>query len=79
MTSVTRKRLLELTLLDIDRATVAARLDVSVPMLERWVAGQSLMQDGKLARLLDLLDETHGNTILDTRSDREAPWSTGAD
>jgi hypothetical protein len=57
MTSVTRKRLLELTLLDIDRATVAARLDVPVAMLERWVAGQLLMPDGKLARLLDLLDE----------------------
>ena len=79
MTSVTRKRLLELTLLDIDRATVAARLDVPVAMLERWVAGQLLMPDGKLARLLDLLGETHGNTILDTRSDREAPWWTRAD
>jgi hypothetical protein len=48
-------------------------------MLERWAAGQLVMPDGKLARLLDLLDETHGNTILDTRSDREAPWLTRAD
>jgi len=58
MTSTPRTRLLELALLRIDSSVVAARLDVSIATLERWLAGHTLMPDGKLARLLELLDET---------------------
>jgi DNA-binding transcriptional regulator YiaG len=36
---------------------MAARLEVSIALLERWLAGQAAMPDGKLVRLLELLDE----------------------
>ena len=36
---------------------MAARLEVSIALLERWLAGETAMPDGKLVRLLELLDE----------------------
>lgn len=60
MTSITRRRLLELAVARIGRAAVAARLGVPVAILKDWLAGESELPDGKLAPLVDLLDETDG-------------------
>jgi hypothetical protein len=58
MPSTTRKRLLELAVSRIGRAAVAARLRVPLAILSDWLAGETPIPDGKLAPLIDLLDET---------------------
>jgi hypothetical protein len=58
MTSITRRRLLELAVSRIGRAAVAARLGVPAAILDDWLAGQTQIPDGKLVPLIDLLDAT---------------------
>jgi hypothetical protein len=61
MTSITRKRLLQLAAARIGNTALAARLGVPVAILKDWLAGETELPDGKLAPLVDLLDETDGH------------------
>jgi hypothetical protein len=58
MTSITRRRLLELAVSRIGRAAVAGRLGVPAVILDDWLAGQTEIPDAKLVPLIDLLDAT---------------------
>ena len=58
MSKSTRQRLLELMMARIGKSALAASLDVPCAILADWLNGASVMPDGKLIALIDLIDET---------------------
>jgi hypothetical protein len=58
MSKSTRQRLLELMIARIGRRALAASLGVPCAILLDWISGESLMPDGKLIALIDLIDQT---------------------
>jgi hypothetical protein len=58
MSKSTRQRLLELMMARIGKSALAAALGVPCAILVDWLNGQSVMPDGKVIALIDLIDET---------------------
>ena len=54
----TRQRLLDLMVVRVGRAQLAARLAVPLVVLDDWIAGEAPIPDAKLVALIDLIDET---------------------
>ena len=58
MSKSTRQRLLELMMARIGKNALAAGLGVPCAILLDWLNGYSVMPDGKLIALIDLIDDT---------------------
>jgi hypothetical protein len=54
----TRQRLLDLMVVRVGRAPLAARLGVPLPVLDDWLTGKAPIPDEKVVALVDLIEET---------------------
>ena len=63
MSKSTRQRLLDLMMARIGKSALAAALGVPCAILLDWLNGDSLMPDGKLIALIDLIDDTEGGAV----------------
>jgi hypothetical protein len=54
----TRQRLLDLMIVRIGRAPLAARLGVLLPVLDDWLAGRGPIPDEIIVPLIDLIEAT---------------------
>ena len=63
MSKSTRQRLLELMMARMGKGALAAALGVPCAILLDWLNGDSLMPDGKVIALLDLIDDTEGGPV----------------
>ena len=57
----TRQRLMDLMVARIGRAELAMRLQVPSSVLDDWMNGSTRIPDGKLLKLIDLIDLTADN------------------
>jgi hypothetical protein len=53
-----RQRLLDLMVVRVGRAPLAAGLGVPLPVLDDWLAGKAPIPDAKVVALVDLIEET---------------------
>jgi hypothetical protein len=53
-----RQRLLDLMVVRVGSAPLAARLGVPLPVLDDWLAGEAPIPDAKVVALVDLIEET---------------------
>jgi hypothetical protein len=54
----TRQRLLDLLVVRVGRAPLAAQLGVPLPVLDDWLAEKAPIPDAIVVALVDLIDET---------------------